>query len=605
MCGIFGYIGPNHRAADIVLDGIKTLEYRGYDSWGIAEIIEQFTTGNSQSKIDKTKPKELKIVVKKAVGKIGMGTAYDLPNSTLAIGHTRWATHGGVTEANAHPHLDCSGTIALIHNGIIENYEDMKHTLLGHRFVSETDSEVAVHSIEEKMHTMSLEEAIRSVFLASQGCNAFIVISTTERKIVAIKRGSPLVVGFGTDENFIASDAPALLPHTRTVYYLEDDEIAVLTDSKTQIFNAQTGKEKIVKPITLPWSPTDAQKNGYFSFMEKEIEQQPMVMSMIADRPEHEIEPLVSSMKKASSIVFTGCGSAYYACQEAPYVFSQIAGMHVDTVLASEAAYRMPLFSDTTLTCALSQSGETMDLIEAIKEIKTHKGTIGALVNVMGSTLYRLSDIALVTLAGPEIAVATTKDMTAKLSHIVRFAYSIAGNDSQGKAILHDSARAVDELLHNTKTREIIRGVAKTLTDATTVFVLGRGPMYPIALEMALKIKEVSYIHAEAIPTGELKHGPIALIEKGTPCILLMPNDGLYGANLAGAMEMKARGATIIAVTDVPHPIMDIVIPIRSIDIGSLFPILTVGQIIALEAAIYKNLDPDKPKNLAKSVTVK
>jgi len=592
MCGIFGYIGSNHRAGDIVLEGIKTLEYRGYDSWGIAQVIEK----QSNTKI---------IAMKKAVGKIAATTDTTLPDATLAIGHTRWATHGGVTEANAHPHCDCSGTIALIHNGIIENYEEIKQTLTGHTFVSETDSEVAIHAIEEKMHTISLEEAVRSVFLESRGCNAFIVISTIERKIVAVKRGSPLVVGFGTGEQFIASDAPALLPHTQTVYYLEDNEMAILTDLKIRFLDATTGKEKPITPITLTWSPSDAQKNGFSTFMEKEIEQQPMVIRTIADRPTHELQPLISSIKNASSVVFTGCGSAYYACQEAPYIFSQVAGMHVDTVLASEAAYRMPLFTDKTLTIAFSQSGETMDLIEAIKEIKTHKSTIGALVNVMGSTLYRLSDLSLVTLAGPEIAVATTKDMAAKLSHIIRFAYYLSENDTQGTKILRDSAEAIDELLHNTKTREIIRRVARTLAKTTTVFVLGRGPMYPIALETALKIKEVSYVHAEAIPTGELKHGPIALIEKNTPCILLMPNDGLYGANLAGAMEMKARGATIIAVTDTPHPVMDIVIPILTAGIGSIFPVLTVGQILALEAASYKKLDPDKPKNLAKSVTVK
>jgi glucosamine--fructose-6-phosphate aminotransferase (isomerizing) len=590
MCGIFGYIGNRRDAAGIVLEGLKTLEYRGYDSWGIAALS---VAGDRDT-----------VAVKKRVGKIGEATDDGLPPSTLAMGHTRWATHGGVTGENAHPHCDCSGTIALIHNGIIENYGQLRRGLTGHRFVSETDSEIAVHMIEDALRTMPLPEAVRTVFRTLEGCNALVVIASGTRQIVAVKTGSPLVVGYGDGCMLVASDAPAILPYTRTVHFLEDGEMAVLTDSDIAVLDVETAARRTVKPVTLSWSSQAAARDGYATFMEKEIRQQPQTIRTAADRPAADFGPLIRAIRTTRGLTFTGCGTAYYACMAATYLFADIAKRHTDAVLASESGVRLPLIGPGTLAVALSQSGETMDLIDAVKAMKTSGAAVAALVNVMGSTLYRRADIPLLTLAGPEIAVASTKDMTAKLAHLVRLAYGLSGNDTEGIGLLTAAAVAVAAVL-TPESVSRIAVIAESMAPARSVFVLGRGAYYPLALETALKIKEISYVHAEGLPAGELKHGPLALVESGTPCIVLMPDDGMYGANLAAAMEMKARGGRIIAVTDKPHEIMDDVLPVGGTGFARIFPTLATGQMLGLAAALSRGLDPDKPRNLAKSVTVK
>lgn len=588
MCGIFGYIGKRNDASTLVLTGLKTLEYRGYDSWGVAAIPTRMDT---------------KIIVKKQVGKIGSATVDGMPGSSLAFGHTRWATHGGVTKENAHPHLDCTHETAIIHNGIIENYDVFKKELLKtHTFISETDSEVIAHMIEDALATMSFPEAVRITFLKFTGSNAIIAINGNNRSIVAVRNGSPLVVGFGNNEQFVASDAAGLLPYTRRVHFLEDNEMAVLTDTTIQISDALSGKEKKVTPMTLTWNAQAAEQNGYPTFMEKEIHEQPAILQTLVARKD--IHALGAAITKSRGAYLIGCGTAYYACLAGTYLFSTIAKRHINACVASEFTYQEEFMNDRSLLVALSQSGETMDLIDAVKRAKIHKATIASIVNVYGSTLWRLSDMRVSCGAGPEISVASTKDMTTKLGILLLAAYDIAGIPDEGKQMLARAITSGAALLTKQSCGKM-QTLAQRLKKSTQLFVVGRGTSYPAALETALKIKEISYIHAEGFAAGELKHAAIALIEKGTPCIVFVPDDETYGANLAAAMEMKARGGYIIGVSPKTHPVFDAHIPVADAGIATIIPNIIAGQLLAYYLARAKNLDPDKPRNLAKSVTVK
>jgi len=589
MCGIFGYIGKRKDAQTLVLKGLKTLEYRGYDSWGVAAIPA-------------SSPNDT-IVVKKRVGKIGDATVDDMPQSSLAFGHTRWATHGGVTQENAHPHLDCTKKIAVIHNGIIENYDTLKKQLKGHHtYISETDSEVASHMIEEATKTMPFQEAVRNTFLQFTGSNAIIAIHAGEQKMVAIRNGSPLVVGFSTDGQFVASDAAGLLPYTKTVHFLEDNEMAVLEENSIRIYNATTGEEKHITPQILTWDTTAAEKDGYPTFMEKEINEQPRILTSLLDR--RDIHTLSLAISKAKGAYLIGCGTAYYACVAGTYLFSTIAKRHINACVASEFTYQEEFIHEQSLVIGLSQSGETMDLIDAVKRAKVHKATISSIVNVLGSTLYRLSSLPLPCGAGPEIAVASTKDMTTKLGILLLTAYDMAGTYEEGQRVIKQAVASTKTLLA-TETVKKIQTLATRLADSRQCFVVGRGTSYPAALETALKIKEISYIHAEGLAAGELKHGAIALIEKNTPCIVFLPNDETYGANLAAAMEMKARGGYIIGIAEKNHEVFDAHIPVSDAGTATIIPNIIAGQLLAYHLAVARNLDPDKPRNLAKSVTVK
>jgi len=587
MCGIFGYIGKRTDAQKLVLTGLKTLEYRGYDSWGVAAI----PTGAKE------------IVIEKQIGKIGNATVDAMPDSSLAFGHTRWATHGGVTKENAHPHLDCTKTIAVIHNGIIENYEGFKNTLLAkHTFLSETDSEVASHMIEDAVLTMPFAESVRTTFLQFTGSNAIIAIKNGERQIVAIRNGSPLVVGYGDNEQFVASDAAGLLPYTKKVHFLEDNEMAVLTDEMIKIYDAATGKEKNIQPTTLTWDVTAAEKNGYTTFMEKEIHEQPTILEELLTRDD--LHALTTAITSAHGTYLIGCGSAYYACLAGTYLFSTIAKRHINACVASEFTYQEEFLNDKSLLVGLSQSGETMDIIDAVKRGASHKATIASIVNVYGSTLWRLSSIQVQCGAGPEISVASTKDMTTKLGILLLTAYDLAGMVDEGKKVLTTAIRGIKKLLEPASLSRV-KTLAGTLKEHKQLFVVGRGTSYPAALETAMKIKEISYIHAEGLAAGELKHGPIALIEKQTPCIVFLPNDETYGANLAAAMEMKARGGFIIGISYKPNTIFDAYIEVADAGTATIISNIIAGQLLAYYLTLTKNLDPDKPRNLAKSVTVK
>lgn len=591
MCGIFGYIGKRKNGQKIVLNGLKSLEYRGYDSWGIG-VVPESSKG--------------KIVIKKRIGKIGKANVNDLPNGTLAFGHTRWATHGGVTEVNAHPHLDCSGTIAVIHNGIFENYEEEKNKLLkkGHKFVSETDTEVLTHLMEDAVKNADFPDAFRSAFNRMEGLNAVIAVSSKENLLIAARNGSPLVIGFGDGENFLASDASALLPYTKDVYFLEDDEMAVLSEEKVSILNVKTAKKVVPKVTRLKWNVEKEDKGKYRYYMLKEIFEQPRIISDIAMNSISQTQKIADMVKSARGTYFVGCGTASYACLAGSYLFSKIAKRHVNSAIGSEFGYSLDFLNKDSLVIAISQSGETMDILESVKKAKDKGAGILGLVNVPGSSLYRLADYKMLIGAGQERAVASTKALTGMIAHLILLATALNGGIKEGQRLLLRATESINNILSPTSIKKI-KKIALKIADKNHVYVIGRGLSYPASLEAALKIKEISYIHAEGLAAGELKHGPLALIEKGTPCISFLPNDETYGANLAGAMEMKARGGYIIGISYKNHEVFDDFIPISDAGEASIIPGIVAAQLMAYFLAIIKGLDPDKPRNLAKSVTVK
>lgn len=590
MCGIFGYVGFRSDAAQIVLEGLKALEYRGYDSWGVAVVPNEIS----------------KIMVKKKIGKIGSANVNEMPSSSFAFGHTRWATHGGVTDANAHPHLDCTGTIALIHNGIFENYEEVKHKLLkiGHKFISETDTEVAVHLVEEYLKSMPFFEAVRKTFNEMEGLNAIIVLNTKEKQLIVARKGSPLVVGYGKDENFIASDVAALVPYTKQVHFLEDDEMAIVSQKSIKIFNAKSGKEINSQKQKIDWTTSQTERGSYPNFMLKEIYEQPGIVAEIAANGVSQAENLSKIIKKSYGSYLLGCGSASYVCLAGSYLFSKIAKRHINTAIGSEFGYHLDFLTPKSLVIALSQSGETMDILESVKQARTRGAKIFALVNVLGSSLYRMADYKMLIGAGPEKSVASTKAVTAKLAHLTMLAYALAGKTQEGQRVVMAAAKSTTKVLKPENITRI-KKLAKQLKKAEHLYVIGRGLSYPASLETAMKIKEISYIHAEGMAAGELKHGPLALVEKGTPCIVFLPNDETYGANLAGAMEMKARGGYVIGISYKKHELFDYFLPVDDAQEATIVPNIVTGQLLAYCLTMERGLDPDKPRNLAKSVTVK
>ncbi len=598
MCGIFGYIGPKNNAAQLVLEGLKKLEYRGYDSWGIALLRQS---------ADRSKPQ--KIIVEKHAGRIpDKSTQYLVFNiqSNFALGHTRWATHGGVTNVNAHPHLDCTGKIAIIHNGIIENYDKIKEKLVktGHKFISETDTEVAAHLIEQYCKKFSFTEAVRRAFLNFEGLNAIIAMNSERDEFVATKTGSPLVVGFGKNENFLASDAPALLSHTRRVHFLEDGELVRVTSDKVELFEAKTGKKKKLKTQMLDWKIEEAEKGKYPHFMIKEIMEQPKVLRGISQNAPGQIPDLVKVVKAAFGTYMIGCGTASYAALSGTYLFSRIAHRHVNFAPGSEFGYALDFLTPKSLVIALSQSGETIDIIESVGKAKARGAKIFAIVNVLGSTLYRMADYKILLTAGPEKCVLSTKTFTAKLAILILLAHALNTGLGQGKKLLEKAIKEVEMILKPASLKKIKR-LSDKIAQNRHIYVIGRGQSYPVALEAALKIKEASYIHAEGFAAGELKHGVIALIEKGTPCLVFAPNDETYGAVLSGAMETKARGGFIIGVSWRNHEIFDYYIPVSDCGDASAIPNTVVAQLLGYYLCLKKGYDPDKPRNLAKSVTVR
>lgn len=588
MCGIFGYIGYRNNASKLVFDGLKALEYRGYDSWGVAVVSEG------------------KVALKKKAGKISGFNVNDLPGGSLAIGHTRWATHGGVTDINAHPHLDCKGDVAVIHNGIFENYEEFKKKLVlrGHKFISETDTEVISHMIEEQMEKMTLPQSVRSVFRQMEGLNAVIAINNKDKLLVAARNGSPLCIGFGKNENFLASDASALLPYTKYVYFLDDDEMVVIGDKNVLVSKIKSGKKVKYKKQRLNWRPGEEEKGKYPFYMLKEIYEQPQVISDITSNFLGQAKKGAKLIKRAKGTYLVGCGTASYACLAGEYFFSKIAKRHVNFSVGSEFGYHLHFLNEESLVVALSQSGETMDILESVKKAKERRAKVASLVNVFGSSLYRLSDYKMLIGVGPERGVASTKAFSGMLAHLILLAYSLSNHLSEGQRVLTEAVKSMRQVLSSKIVKKILI-LAQKIVSKKHIYVIGRGISYSASLEAALKIKEISYIHAEGLAAGELKHGPLALIEKETPCIVFLPDDETYGANLAGAMEMKARGGFIIGISFKFHEIFDYYIPVTDAKEATIIPNVVVAQLLAYYLTIQKGLDPDKPRNLAKSVTVK
>ena len=587
MCGIFGYVGNKNNAADLVLEGLKKLEYRGYDSWGIA--IET----------------EGKIFIDKHAGKISMASV-NLPKGNLALGHTRWATHGGVTDVNAHPHLDCSGKIAVVHNGIVENYQEIKNLLeKKHKIISETDTELVAHLIEDYCKKFTLIEAVRRAFLRLHGLSAFLVIEASSKTLIAVKTGSPLVVGIGRGENVVGSDANCLLSLTKDVIFIEDNQLAQITKDRINLFSVETGNKIELSVQKITWETTTATKENFPHFMLKEIYEQPRVLENISQNFSERITNLVSLLQKYSKIYVAGCGTAYYVAIAGSYILSKVAKKEVIPVAGSEFVYKEPFLDKSTLVIFLSQSGETIDIIEPLKNVKKKGVKTVALVNVFGSTLYRLADYKIWLETGPEICVVTTKACIAKLGILGLTSYGLIGKKSQGDLLLRNSVKQLNRILNPKYQEEFINPLVKLFYHHEHIYTIGRGLSYPIALEAALKIKEDSYIHAEGFSGGELKHGPIALAKRGTPYIVFAPSDETYFSTLSNAMEIKARGGLIIGVSEKQNEVFDYHIPVADIGLFTSIPQLAVMQLLAYKLAVKRGYDPDKPRNLAKSVTVK
>jgi glucosamine--fructose-6-phosphate aminotransferase (isomerizing) len=589
MCGIVGYVG-NKKATSVLLESTKKLEYRGYDSVGMCTISEKLNILKGAGKIDD---------VHKRLN-------FHCLTGNVGISHTRWATHGGVNDDNAHPHIDCKNKIAVVHNGIIENYSELKKILIerGHVFKSDTDTEVISHLIEDyTSNGMNFKDAVTETSKRLQGLYAFLAINNEENdKIVACKNGCPLVLGVGADENFIASDVVSFLEHTNNVVFLDDKEIVEITKNDYNVFDFH-GKPKTKELKKIDWSFDEAKKSGYKHFMLKEINEQKETIERVINSDRENIEKVARMINDAYGVFFVGCGTSYHACMSAAYIFSKITKKHINVFLASEFTNFSHFLTENTLMIAVSQSGETADLLEAVKTAKNKGVKVISLVNVMGSSLMRMSDFSLLLNAGPEICVLATKSFTSQLALLYLLAYTCAGKYDEGKKKLKEVTGKLDSVL-NKKNVDKIKKLAKILKNKNDIYLIGRGLSYSTALEGALKLKEVSYIHAEGLAGGELKHGTLALIENDVPCIAIIPKNGTEKEILSNAIEIKSRGGYIIGVANEENEIFDYSIIVPEVEMHPILMIIPI-QILAYYLALERKCDPDKPRNLAKSVTVK
>ncbi|GDX61881.1 glutamine--fructose-6-phosphate aminotransferase [Candidatus Levyibacteriota bacterium] len=587
MCGIFGYIGNQNNAAESTLEGLKLLEYRGYDSWGIA-----VKDGKN-------------IIVEKHVGKIGQAKT-SLPKSSLGIGHTRWATHGGVTVENSHPHLDCRKEIAVIHNGIIENFKDLKNELLAknHIFLSETDTEILPHLIEEYLKTEEFSSAVRDAFNRLKGLNAVVVAYSPSEEIIAAKTGSPLVVGLGVNEFYVASDVSGIINHTRRILFVEDNQMVIL-GKKLKLISLSSGDE--IQPVfnDIDWKFEQSDKGDFKHFFMKEVSEQPKVVKNIALNYKAESEKLADLIDKAFGTFMLGCGTASYAALAGTYLFSRIAKKHINFSIGSEFMYLEDYLTQKSLIIPISQSGETIDVVEPVAKALKKGAKIAAIINVLGSTLYRQADYKFLLGAGPEKAVVGTKSFIAMIAMLILTAYTLAKKQSKGKDLLIKSAENIENIL-KVDFIEKIKIIADDLKNKEHIYIIGRGLSYATAVEATLKIKETSCIHAEGFAGGELKHGVIALIEKGTPCIVFAPNDETYDDIISNAEEINARGGFIIGIGPKNNDVFDRFLQTDDIGEATMIPQVVISQILAYQLALKRGIeDPDKPRNLAKSVTVK
>ncbi len=609
MCGIVGFTG-RQAAAPLLLEGLKRQEYRGYDSAGIAVIGPEGIT------LEKTSGRIANLIERTGDGRSMPGSA--------GIGHTRWATHGAPTDENAHPHLSNDGRFAVVHNGIIENFATLREELIakGYRFLSETDTEVVVHLIEMYYHDLGdLKTAVLRTTARLEGSYSLGILCTDKPDtLFAVREHSPLILGVGAGEMFFASDVTALVSHTKNAVYLDDGEVAELTPDSFRVYDC-TGREvhKTVSRIT--WDIEAAEKGGYEHFMLKEIMEQPRaVKAALAPRirdGEIVLDDFAMSaeeLRDIHKIVITACGSAYYAGCSGKYAIETLCRIPVQVELASELRYSDPLIDAHTLLIVLSQSGETADTIAAMRECAARGARTLAIVNVVGSTIARQADNVLYTWAGPEIAVATTKGYTTQLAVLYLFAL-YAGrklghvDDARCAALLADLTSLPKKLQEAIDLNHALPETAKALAGAGSIFFLGRNTDWAVALEGALKMKEISYIHAEAYAAGELKHGTIALIDEGTPVVALCCNEQLLDKTLSNVIEVKARGARVLAVAfqgdrRVVAQADDTIFVPRVSTIFSAALAVVPMQLLAYYTAKENGCDIDKPKNLAKSVTV-
>lgn len=612
MCGIIGYVG-NNNCVPYIIDGLKKLEYRGYDSAGLAVL----QNGN--------------LVTVRAVGKVAeleKATLIANPKGTTGIGHTRWATHGKPSEENSHPHTDCTGDIVVVHNGIIENYLTLRAKLeaRGHRFKSETDTEVIAHLIEENLlHVRAsndqdrLLKAVQKTNKEISGAYAYGVLwARTPGLLIGVKKQSPMVVGVGKNENFLASDVPAFLKHTNKVLFLEEGDVAVLHVDGVTVLD-KDGKEKKVKPVKISWDQKTAEKGGYAHFMLKEIYDQPQAIEDTLRTARTDFGKILGldteGIRQLRNIHIIACGTAYHAGLVGKYYIEQLAGIPVSVDLASEYKYRTVPQLPHTLAIAISQSGETADTIGAIKKAKELGFRTLAICNVLGSSLTRTCDSTFFTHCGPEISVASTKAFTSQITSM----YALAAFLGQANGNLSPATfeKLYKELLALSKAMSEavkleyeVRHLTRKIYKADRFIFLGRNVNFPIALEGALKLKEVSYRSAEGFAAGEIKHGPISIIDKGTPVIVIMPHDALFEKMLSACQECRARGAFVVAVTTkagakLAADVADKVFIVPQTN-EFLQPVVDVVPLQFLAYWIAKRLgcDIDQPRNLAKSVTV-
>ena len=608
MCGIVGYIGPK-TATPLLIEGLKRLEYRGYDSAGIA-------TMNGAG-----------LEMRKAKGKISMleAVVQDAPvHGSIGIAHTRWATHGAPNECNAHPQNDCTNTIAVVHNGIIENYSALRQMLIqqGHKFQSETDTEVLAHLIEAAMDDDPLEDAVIDALHLVEGTYGIAVISSRDPdKIVAARKGSPLLLGLGENEFYVASDVAAILQHTRQVVYLDDGEMGVLTRNGYEVLDLNA--RRVRKGVSrIDWDLDQIEKGGFDHFMLKEIFEQPTTIQntmrgrLVVDEGFSKLGGLNltrQQMLDLDRIIITACGTSWHSGLIGELYIEELARIPVEVEYASEFRYRNPLVTKNTLCVVISQSGETADTLAAMREAKRRGARTLGLVNVVGSTMAREDDGGIYLHAGPEIGVASTKAFTSQVIALALLTLKLGRlremSVVKGRQIAQAMLRLPEQIQSILDRAGEIEAIAEQFKNATNFLYLGRGYNFPVALEGALKLKEISYIHAEGYPAAEMNHGPIALIDENMPVVFVAPHDSVFDKIVSNIQEVKARGGKVIAITsqkeDVLENLIDYEIRIPQTE-DMLYPILSVIplQLLAYYIAVKRGLNVDQPRNLAKSVTV-
>ena len=590
MCGIIGFIG-NEQAAPIVLHGLLKLEYRGYDSAGLASI----NNGNLHLKKDTGRIEEIDRKHKLC----------ELPGK-IAIAHTRWATHGGVNKENAHPHFDCTKQISVVHNGIVENFRELRDDLegKGHIFTSETDTEVIPHLLEDYLKEgSSLEQAVLVTAQKLSGSYAFLAISAQEPdKMVAIRNGNSLVIGMGDRGIFATSDILSLTGCDKVIFP-EDGELAILSKEGVTFLDAQGRQiEKEASPLDMKEQECDT--GGYEHFMLKEIMEEPKAIKTAIMQDEQSFTRMAIDILRAKQVIITACGTSRYAALVGRYLFSEVGQKFCDVVMASEFQYFSESIDKNTLVIAVSQSGETADVIEGVKKAKANGAEVISIVNRFGSILCRMSDHVIYLNCGPEIAVAATKSLISQLAIFYLLSFAMANQYDHAISSLKDiSEKLMRMIILNGVGLEELAGRFKDVND---FYYIARGINFPMASEAALKLKEISYIHAEGLPAGELKHGTLSLIEEGVPVAVICPNDYTFSETLSNAMEAKSRGAYIIGISDIEDRLYDFWIKIPKVD-KLFYPLVSIAplHLLAYYIARERGKDPDKPRNLAKSVTVK